>query len=371
MALDRLRTTWETLGRDDPLWAVLSDPARRGGRWDLEEFLDTGREHGEMIRRVVAGAGLSLGDLVLDFGCGVGRLSNALAELGPRVVGVDIADSMIEHARRVVRHPDRIEFVHYDGRALPFPDDHFDSAASLMVLQHARPAVQLGCLLELQRVVRPGGVLLLQIPSRPRRPEPLHPAAYRARLDLLDPPATARPGERITLRVQVTNESVHAWPADRRINLGNHWWAGGEMVVRDDGRSPLPAELAPGQSTELDLHVSAPDAEGPVDLEVDLVQEFVAWWADVGSGTARAGVTVTAAPPSDTNEAAATAAGVPVPGGTAGSETAEDTGGMEMHGLHTDLVRSLFAHCGSRVMLAEPDQMAGPEWESFTYLIQV
>src|SRR5438309_1075023 len=112
MTLDRLRSTWESLGRHDPLWAVLSDPAHRGGRWEFDEFLDTGREHAALVQRMVRNAGLSLGERVLDFGCGVGRLSNALAELAPRVVGVDIAVSMIEHARRVVRHPDRIGFVH-------------------------------------------------------------------------------------------------------------------------------------------------------------------------------------------------------------------------------------------------------------------
>jgi SAM-dependent methyltransferase len=382
VALDRLRNTWETLGRDDPLWAVLSDPDRRGGRWELEEFLDTGREHGELIRRIVHGAGLSLGERVLDFGCGVGRLSNAIAELGPRVVGVDIAGSMVEHARAVVRYPDRVDFVHYDGRALPFPDDGFDSAVSLMVLQHARPVVQLGCLLELRRVVRPNGVLLLQIPSRRRRPEPLHPAAYRARTELLDPPTAARSGERLTLRVRVTNDSDHTWPADRRVNLGNHWWSGGAMLVQDDGRTALPDAVVPGGSVELGLAATVPDVGGTVELEVDLVQEFVTWWAEVGSATARAELTVTADPgradagPADPGPAGPDPADPgragPGPAGEADPEAEPAEGGeMEMHGLHTELVRALFAHCDCRVVLAEPDHMAGPDWESYTYLIQV
>ena len=39
---DELRRTWQTLGTDDPLWAILTDSDRRRGRWDLEEFLDRG-----------------------------------------------------------------------------------------------------------------------------------------------------------------------------------------------------------------------------------------------------------------------------------------------------------------------------------------
>jgi SAM-dependent methyltransferase len=386
VALHRLRSTWESLGRNDPLWAVLSDPARRNGKWDLQEFLETGREHGAVIRRMVEGAGLSLGERVLDFGCGVGRLSNALAEPGPSVVGVDIAASMIERARQIVRHPERISYVHYDGRSLPFPDDSFDSAVSLMVLQHARPVVQLGCLLELQRVVRPGGVLLLQIPSRQRQPEPLHPAAYRAGIELLDAPRTARKGQPITVRARVANRSEHVWPAGHRVNLGNHWLAEGGMLVRDDGRAALPAPMQPGEAVELALHATAPDVDGPAELELDLVQEFVTWWADVGGDTVRTTVSVRgdAEEPraADPGARPATGSGARTPGepeavrNPAGARQAAEPGGdadgeMEMHGLHVDLVRSLFTHCGCRVVDAVPDTMAGDEWDSYTYLVQV
>src|SRR5687768_12932320 len=40
--LEHLRRVWQTLGRDDPMWAVLSHADKRGGRWDPEEFLATG-----------------------------------------------------------------------------------------------------------------------------------------------------------------------------------------------------------------------------------------------------------------------------------------------------------------------------------------
>ena len=41
--LARLQRVWSSLGRDDPLWAVLSQPGKRGRRWDEAEFLATGR----------------------------------------------------------------------------------------------------------------------------------------------------------------------------------------------------------------------------------------------------------------------------------------------------------------------------------------
>jgi hypothetical protein len=44
---------------------------------------------------------------------------------------------------------------------------------------------------------------------------------------------------------------------------------------------------------------------------------------------------------------------------------------MEVHGLHTDLVHALFAHCGQQVLSAVPDQLAGADWLSYTYLVRV
>ena len=42
MQIDTLKRHWEAFGRDDPLWAVLTESSRTGGRWDLEEFLQRG-----------------------------------------------------------------------------------------------------------------------------------------------------------------------------------------------------------------------------------------------------------------------------------------------------------------------------------------
>ena len=41
--LDEIRRNWEAFGRDDPLWAILTVPAMRGGLWDPAAFMATGR----------------------------------------------------------------------------------------------------------------------------------------------------------------------------------------------------------------------------------------------------------------------------------------------------------------------------------------
>jgi 2-polyprenyl-3-methyl-5-hydroxy-6-metoxy-1,4-benzoquinol methylase len=72
-----LKAQWDRLGETDPLWAVLSDAGREGGRWDVEAFMDTGRCTVQDALDIFRPHGVGLGERVLDFGCGVGRLSNA------------------------------------------------------------------------------------------------------------------------------------------------------------------------------------------------------------------------------------------------------------------------------------------------------
>jgi 2-polyprenyl-3-methyl-5-hydroxy-6-metoxy-1,4-benzoquinol methylase len=93
---------FELLAKRDPLWAILTDPSRKGNRWRLDEFLATGESEIDHCLRFLARRGLSPIDsaVALDFGCGVGRLTRALARRFDRVYGVDAAPTMIENIER-------------------------------------------------------------------------------------------------------------------------------------------------------------------------------------------------------------------------------------------------------------------------------
>jgi SAM-dependent methyltransferase len=167
MELERLRRTWENLGRRDPMWAVLSDPAKAGGRWDRGEFFATGENDVAWLRAWLQQLGVDLpaGD-ALDFGCGVGRLSQALAPCFASVTGVDISEPMVERARAENRHGERVRYVCNPRADLAlFGDGVFAFAMTVLVLQHLRPAYTLGYLRELLRVLRPGGLLFFQLPT--------------------------------------------------------------------------------------------------------------------------------------------------------------------------------------------------------------
>ncbi|MET8085324.1 class I SAM-dependent methyltransferase [Micromonospora sp. NPDC005237] len=171
MNLNDVRRDWTKLGAEDPLWAVLVQPGKRGGRWDVDEFLATGRADVEETANWLDQLGLpTRWERVLDFGCGAGRLSQGLAPHADEVVGVDIAPSMLETARQLDRSAGNIRFVLNDAPDLSqFPDGHFDLVYSALVLQHLpRPAID-RYLAEFLRVLRPGGIAVVGLPTEPAR----------------------------------------------------------------------------------------------------------------------------------------------------------------------------------------------------------
>lgn len=370
-----LQAVWEKLGNDDPLWAVLSDPRRKGGRWDLEEFMATGHEHVDYVRGLLEWhelGDLAFGERVLDFGCGVGRLSQALAPHVPHVTGVDIASSMIDKARELNAFGDKVSYEHYDGGLLPFEDGGFDSAISLIVVQHMPPAVQLSTMLELNRVVRPGGLLVFQAPRAPQSAQPLVAENCRAEIRPLEGPDSLPPNGIGTVLATVTNTGPAAWTSDHDIKFANHWFRDGKMVVRDDGRTELPREVSPGESVELELAVRAPEEPGRYELVLDMVEEFVAWWSDHGSPVARLDVTVGEdARPSQVAFSAPKPAAQEDLTVTDEPGESEDSEGIEMHPLPASLVRAMFEHMGSELIATDDYAIAGPQWASRTYLIRV
>lgn len=167
MTLHRLARTWEALGRDDPFWAVLTEQEQRGGKWDPEVFFATGVAEMKQLAVELERRGLRLGGArALDFGCGVGRITQALADHFERVDGVDISAPMLEQARRFNA---RGEVCHFAENRCPdlrlFDDGQFDFVYSRIVLQHMPVQMARRYLEEFCRVLRPGGLLYFQIPA--------------------------------------------------------------------------------------------------------------------------------------------------------------------------------------------------------------
>jgi tRNA/tmRNA/rRNA uracil-C5-methylase (TrmA/RlmC/RlmD family) len=81
MHIDALRENWDAFGKLDPLWAIVTDPTKKGGKWDLDEFFQSGEERiGNVMRPLEANGIPEQRARALDFGCGVGRFTRALAK---------------------------------------------------------------------------------------------------------------------------------------------------------------------------------------------------------------------------------------------------------------------------------------------------
>src|SRR5829696_610945 len=96
---------WEALAATDPMWAILTHPDRGCGGWDAESFFATGTQQVRDLLARIVDLGWNLPHhRALDFGCGIGRLTQALCEHFDEVTGVDVAPTMIETAETYNRH---------------------------------------------------------------------------------------------------------------------------------------------------------------------------------------------------------------------------------------------------------------------------
>jgi glycosyltransferase involved in cell wall biosynthesis/ubiquinone/menaquinone biosynthesis C-methylase UbiE len=164
----RIQQSWERLGREDPFWAVLTNPAMKGGQWSEAEFFATGQNDIQAALQRIATHGIGLNfEKALDFGCGPGRLTQALAEHFREVHGVDIAASMIAKAQALNKYGGRCVYHLNERPDLQlFEADTFDLVYSWLVLQHMPKQLALSYIAEFARVTKPGGVMVFQIPDR-------------------------------------------------------------------------------------------------------------------------------------------------------------------------------------------------------------
>lgn len=160
---------WESNAEKDAYWSVLTSSQFEMTPWDKPQFFQTGIQEIRSLREYIKKKEipLSFEGKALDFGCGVGRLSSALAPFFEEVWGVDISRSMISEANLALSPS--IKNVHYIQNPSPdlkiFKNNEFDFIYSNIVLQHIGRKNQLHYLSEMARVMKIGGWMVVQIPS--------------------------------------------------------------------------------------------------------------------------------------------------------------------------------------------------------------
>lgn len=105
------------------------------------------------------------GGTCVEVGCGPGRMTGALAARFDHVIAVDVSPAMLERARAAAGGPN-VELRLVSGDRLDgVEDSSADAAVCYLVLQHLpRRSLVTGYVLELGRVLRPGGEAFVQLP---------------------------------------------------------------------------------------------------------------------------------------------------------------------------------------------------------------
>jgi SAM-dependent methyltransferase len=168
---------WKNFGKNDPYFGVLSDEKFRLEKLSeetLAEFFQTGEAYVNQTRKriqTIFGKDLS-GCSILDFGCGVGRLSIPFARLTTKdVCGIDISEDII---KRAIAHQSalglkNLVFKSYDGLHLN-REAAYDFINSYIVFQHIEPSKGMVILKQLFQSLNPGGILHVQITYGHRLP---------------------------------------------------------------------------------------------------------------------------------------------------------------------------------------------------------
>lgn len=167
----RMRRSWERMARGDARYFVTT---RRDVAGSEAAFAASGRSDVERILRLANGgrdpaSGQRYGH-ILEFGCGVGRMTRVLCERAGRVTAVDISPTMIERARASREWGDHVAFgTCGEGEAIPCENEAVDLVVSYLVFQHiSDPSVIRWYLGETLRVLRrDSGRAVFQFDTRP------------------------------------------------------------------------------------------------------------------------------------------------------------------------------------------------------------
>ena len=159
-------SNWNALAEFDPLWTILSEPDKKFGKWNREEFFSSGAREAQRVLAMCKANSIDISfDRFLDFGCGVGRMTRGLSGFFDSGVGVDVSGKMISLARQFNSEVKHCEFIANESAALPFADERFDFVFTVLVLQHL-PSKDLifRYIAEFIRVAKKHGVVVFQLP---------------------------------------------------------------------------------------------------------------------------------------------------------------------------------------------------------------
>jgi SAM-dependent methyltransferase len=168
--LARTAAVWTRLGQEAPHWSVLTQDQFRPAyiAETRAAFYASGERDRALVSGTLARHGLSPADLprLVEFGCGVGRASLALAQDFREVIACDISPSHMALGRRAASEAGRGNIGWFHSTAeRPMPGGRHDLWFSRLVLQHNPPPAMAWLLATAFGRLAPGGVAMFQVPT--------------------------------------------------------------------------------------------------------------------------------------------------------------------------------------------------------------
>jgi SAM-dependent methyltransferase len=169
---------WDERAREQALFFVDNTVDYRDP--DMDRFWAEGEKAATAILSEL-GVEVRAGDRVVEIGCGVGRLTRALAQRAAHVVALDVSSEMLARARALNPQLENVTWLHGDGESLSGVEDaSVDGCFSHVVFQHLPdPELTLGYLREMARVLRPGGWAAFGVSTDPAVHRPRRRAGWR------------------------------------------------------------------------------------------------------------------------------------------------------------------------------------------------
>lgn len=166
MGSEPMREFWDERARENALFFVDNRLDYRSP--DAEAFWADGVATVDALLGAL-GATIAAEDTVVEIGCGVGRLTRVLADRASHVLALDVSQEMLDRAREASPDLANVTWILGDGRSLAGVDDAAaDVCFSHVVFQHIPdPAVTLGYVREMGRVLRPGGWAAFHVSNDP------------------------------------------------------------------------------------------------------------------------------------------------------------------------------------------------------------
>lgn len=132
--------------------------------WKGEEYAKNSLSQKESAIDFMQGKNFTGNEVVLDVGCGDGKITAAMAKALPegKVVGIDISASMIDFAAKGFSDYNNLSFQIQDAASISF-NEQFDLITSFTVMQWVLE--QSRALKAFEKALKPGGTLWIQMPT--------------------------------------------------------------------------------------------------------------------------------------------------------------------------------------------------------------